>query len=899
LTLPPGTLLGAYEIVALIGAGGMGEVYRGRDTRLDRMVAIKILPAALAGDAGLRDRFEREARAISSLSHPHICALFDVGRHEGTDYLVLELLEGETLARRLTHGPIPPAQALTIAIQICDALDKAHRSGIVHRDLKPANVMLTKAGAKLLDFGLAKSAAPVVATGGLSMLPTTPANLTAQGTILGTFQYMAPEQIEGFEADARTDVFAFGALLFETLAGRPAFEGKTRASLLGAILKDEPPRASSVQPLAPKAFDRIVATCLAKDPDDRYQSARDLLRDLKWIASGTTDEPAVQTPAPRRASVVPWLVAAGLAIALLASGTIALRHARETPPAADAIQFTIPAPDNTSFGGPQGGGTGVASQLAVAPDGRHVAFVAGGQNGFQLWLRPLAGVESRPLPGTEEAAFPFWSPDSRFIGFFANGKLKKVSVAGGPPAVLCDAPSGRGGTWNLDNLIVFAPSTTASLQRVSSAGGIPQPASTLDETYGETTHRFPFFLPDGRHFIFSGVIGTCCPALKPGRVRIGTLDSMEATTVLQVESSAIFASGHLLFVREGTLMAQPFDDAARQFRGEAFPVAERVGSEGSRYGSVTAAPSGTLVYSRIARPTTRLTWLDRTGKTLGTVGAAATYLAMALSPDEKRVAVALTSGTPDNRDIYILDATRGTSTRFTFDPGDDNAPVWSADSSHIAFQANRNGSATVRQKSVDGATNEEELLSSGAAVRGAATPTDWSPDGRHLFFNRSQGTAGSSDIWVLPMFGDRQARMMVQTRFAETNAVFSPDGRWFAYQSIESGTIEVYVQPFPPSGGKFQVSKRGGAFPAWRHDGKELFFLSGDSRMMAATVDTTGTFRSDDPVTLFSAPAAANGLGRQYAVSRDGGRFLLNAAQEKSAAIPLTVVVNWLATIQK
>ena len=500
MSLSAGARLGPYEILSALGEGGMGEVYRARDTRLERIVAIKVLTTALAGDPQLRERFEREARAISSLNHPHICTLFDVGHQDGVDFLVLEYLDGETLASRVSRGgtAVDPNEALTIAIDICGALDTAHRAGIVHRDLKPANVMLTKAGAKLLDFGIAKSATPAVAASGLSMLPTTPPNLTVQGTILGTFQYMAPEQIEGLEADARTDVFAFGALLFEMLTGRPAFEGKTRASLLGAILKDEPPPVSHVRPLAPAALDRIISTCLAKDPDDRYQSARDLRRDLQWVVSGSSVAADVRTAtAPSRSNRVAWVVAAASVIALLATVILTFGRAGEVTPAAGPVQFTIVPPDKTSFGGPRAGGTGIATQVAVSPDGRNVVFVAGAEDAFQIWLRPVGTLAARPIPGTEGGAFPFWSPDSRFIGFFADGKLKKTLIAGGPPTALSDAPAGRGGSWSRDNVIVFAPSwrPRGVLLRVSSAGGSRPSPRRIDPATGETHHRWPHFLP--------------------------------------------------------------------------------------------------------------------------------------------------------------------------------------------------------------------------------------------------------------------------------------------------------------------------------------------------------------------------------------------------------------------
>jgi Tol biopolymer transport system component len=902
MSLAPGFRLGPYEIQAPIGAGGMGEVYRARDTRLDRTVAVKALPAQFAADPQLRERFDREARAISSLSHPHICALFDVGRQDDVDFLVMEFLEGQTLAERLAGGPLPFDQALQCAIQIADALDKAHRSGIVHRDLKPANVMLTKAGAKLLDFGLAKQTAPVVAASGLSMMPTTPHGVTAQGTILGTFQYMAPEQIEGLEADARTDIFAFGALLFEMLTGKTAFEGKTRASLLGAILKDEPPPASKVQAVAPASLDRIISTCLAKDPDDRWQSSRDLLRELKWVASGTASGSATDAGPAKAGRHVPrsrtaWAVVGVLAAALLATSVVVVRHVRETPPAAEAIQFTIPPPESQQFGGPSAGGTGTATQVAVSPDGRHVAFVAGGQNGYQVWLRPVGALVSRPIPGTEDGRFPFWSPDSRFVGFFAAGKLKKVAVAGGPPTVLCDG-SGFGATWNRDNVIVFTPNNSSVLQRVSAAGGVSAVASRLDKENGETSHRWPHFLPDGRHFLYTASNGACCPAVKPAVIRVGALDSLDAITLFQVESSVAYATGHLLFSREGVLMAQRFDPDSRRFSGDPFPVADQVSGEGSRYASFSVSESGVLVYVHGATVApTRLTWFDREGRATGTIGEPAHYYNLALSPDERKVAVTITTGTPGNKDIWILDSARDTMSRLTFDPGDDTSPVWSPDGSRIAFQGLARAGSSLRQKLVSGAGDDEPLLGpAGQTLNGA--PTDWSADGRFLVFWR---TATSSDVWILPLSGDRKPFAIAQTPFSEVNAVMAPDGRWIAYQSNESGETQAYVQPFPATGGKYQISKTGGNRPTWRSDGRELFFISPDGHVMAATIDVSRQFEAGIPKSLF---ATSTGVwpdgGRQYAVSRDGKRLLVNALQtQQSAAVPLTVVVNWLSAVQK
>ena len=892
----------------------MGEVYRARDTRLDRTVAIKVLPEALAADPQLRERFDREARAISSLNHPHICALYDVGHHpstgsgQGLDFLVLEYLEGQTLAERLASGAgagphgtaLPPQDALKIAIEICDALDKAHRSGIVHRDLKPANVMLTKAGAKLLDFGLARSAAPVVSTTGLSMLPTTPPNLTAQGAILGTFQYMAPEQIEGLEADARTDIFAFGALLFEMLTGRPAFEGKTRASLLGAILKDEPPRVSALRPLAPAALDRIVGTCLAKDQDDRYQSARDLLRDLKWVASGSSE--VAGTPAataPPRSNKVAWWVAAVATVAAIATAGWAFRRPYAAPPPADAVQFTINAPDNMAFGGPSAGGTGTATQIAVSPDGRHIVFVAGAGEQYQIWLRAVGAVTAQPIPGTEEGAFPFWSPDSRSIAFFASGKLKKVQIGGGPPIALCDAPAARGGTWSRNNVIVFAPSI-GGLMRVPGAGGTPTAITALDPSTGETNHRWPSFLPDGRHFLYTATIGTCCPASKPATVRVGSIDRDEpAVSLFQAESSVRFSAGHLLFARDDRLMAQPFDPQQRKLTGDAFPLVERVSNEGSRYAGFSVSEASMLVFGTGARESQRLVWLDRTGKATGTLSVAAPYFSLALSPDEKQVAVVLTSGSPENRDVYIVDVARDQSMRLTTDPGFDFSPVWSPDGLRIAFEGRRAGKVFIRQKQVLGTAPDEPLLPAADLPFVGASPTSWSSDGRFIAYTQGAGTSG--DVWVVPVGGNRQAFPIAQTAAMETSGMFSPDGRWLAYTSDDGGRREIYVQPFPADGRRYKVSRNGGSHPVWRGDGKELFYLREPDGMLIAVPIPTGTpgWNPGAEQELFNPGAIRLNPSQQYAPTRDGKRFLVNRRPQRANAEPLTVILNWPATLQK
>jgi len=898
-----GSRLGPYEIVAPLGAGGMGEVYRARDTRLDRSVAIKVLPDRLAADPQLRERFEREARAISALNHPHVCVLYDVGRQDDVDFLVLELLDGQTLAERLLEGPLPVTEAVRIAIQIGSALDRAHRSGITHRDLKPANVMLTRTGAKLLDFGLAKPSAPAVAASGLSMLPTTPPNMTTQGTIIGTFQYMAPEQVEGLEADARTDIFAIGALLFEMIAGYAPFQGKTRAALLGAILKDNPPPLSTVQPTTPKTLDRLVTRCLAKDPDDRWQSVRDIVHELEWIAAGSDGEAATAPPKPAsgRSGWIGWLVAAALAVAFVAA--IFMNRPRSAANQ-ETVQFSIPPPDRTTFGTPTGGGTGIAPQVAISPDGRTIAFVTSADGSFRLWLRPIASTESHLLAGTEGAAFPFWSPDSRSLGFFSNGKMKKVAAAGGPVITLCDAVSGRGGAWSPDNVILFAPSTAGPMLRVSAAGGEPTAASALDTDYAETNHRFPQFLPDGKRFIFTATVGTCCPAMKPGRLRIGTLGSMDAPEIMKLDTSiAIVASGHLLFNRENTLMAQPFDAVNGRLAGERFPIIEGVVSEGSRYISATASVTGTLVYGpRRAMAPGRLVWLSRNGHEMATVGKPSVYSSVSLSPDETKVAVGATTGQPPNRDIWIVDTTTGADRRLTFTPEDDNAPLWSPDGKRIVFQGMRQGKLTLRLQDTTATGGDDLLLDrsvDSTGLLGSLVATDWSRDGRYIVYMRSPGVAGSTDLWVRPMFGEQPPLAVVQGAASEQQGTISPDGRWIAFMSNESGLPQVYVAPFPPAPGRYMVSRDGGLSPQWRADGKELFFMAFDSTIMAATVTSTDHFESQTPHPLFAAAISTSTQGRQYAASRDGSRFLVNLIDRQNTATPFTAVVNWPAAVQR
>jgi Tol biopolymer transport system component/tRNA A-37 threonylcarbamoyl transferase component Bud32 len=897
LTLAAGTKLGPYEIVAPVGAGGMGEVYRARDTRLDRTVAVKVLPPHLSEDAEHRRRFEREAKMISALSHPHICALHDVGHQDGTDYLVMEYVEGETLSERLVKGPLPTEQVLRYGVEIADALDKAHRQGIVHRDLKPGNVMLTRSGVKLLDFGLAKMRELEEAPAGVSvsLLATrTSADrspLTEKGTILGTFQYMAPEQLEGKEADARSDLFAFGAVLYEMATGQKAFTGKTQASLIGAILHTEPPPISSVQPLAPQPLDRVVKTCLAKDPEDRWQTAHDVKLQLRAIAEAGSQAgvtPAAVPIRPRARVQILWLTNAATFAAAILLGLALFRAGRNGPPR--VVVSSIDVPEKTSIAFDSGA-------PLISPDGRKLALVLSvGGGRTAVWLRSLDGSAARLLAGTEGAVYPFWSPDSRHLAFFADGKLRKVNVeSGGPADTIADAPLGRGGTWNREGDIVFAPDTGGTLFRVSSSGGATAPVTTQDEKTGEISHRYPSFLPDGRHFVYEVQVGGGGSQYKHF---VGSLDSKPASRLpFASESNVVYSPpGYLLFVQQGNLRAQPFDVRSLRPIGESFAVADVVQvSSIVGFGSFSVSEDGLLAYvGGAAARFSRLVWTDRAGKELETVGTPAVHWDPRLSHDGKRLAFAI-EDSRGNSDIWIYDVARRISTRFTFDPDADLAPVWSPDDGRIVFTAYRRGPGDLFQKISTGSGAEDLLLAS--PHRKIAT--DFSPDGRLLAYHTNMPKT-SWNTFLLAL-SDRKPSAYLDGPFPELAAGFSPDGRWIAYVSAESGVGEVYVQSFPKGSGKWQISSGGGAMPIWRQDGRELFFLASDGKLMAVGVKSGATFEAERPESLFSG-SVRNFVGlsrRQYDVTADGQRFILNAAVEEQSAAPITLVQNWTAKAPK
>ena len=889
MAISAGSRLGPYEIVSAIGAGGMGEVYRAKDRRLERTVAVKVLPEHLSSSSEARNRFEREAKTISQLSHPHICALYDVGNQDGVEFLVMEYLEGETLSDRLVKGPLAFDQVLRYGCEIADALDKAHRQGIVHRDLKPGNVMLTKSGLKLLDFGLAKAIAPGARSGAsLTALPTqTGKDLTAEGTILGTFQYMAPEQLEGREADARTDIFAFGAVLYEMATGKKAFSGRSQASLISSIMSSEPPAASSVTPTAPPVFDRVVRTCLAKDPEDRWQTAHDIALQLKWVAEGSQ---GIETrPAAPRRDRLAWGAFAAAALAAIVLGVFLVRQRREPSP---LFRTSILAPEKTRF-------EFRGSPMAVSPDGRQIAFVAQPPDGARvLWLRAFDAPEARPLAGTEGATKPFWSPDSRFLGFFAGGKLKKVAVSGGSPESLCDAPTGRGGTWNRNGEILFVPSAGEPVYRVAASGGAASPVTQIDASRGEFGHTWPFFLPDGRHFLYLSYGARARPE-DASSVYLGSLDSNERRLLFHARSNVAYAplstgssQGHLLFWQEGALLARPFDADGLRFTGEAFPVAEQVRFFGAGGTAIfSASENGVLAYQSSPRgEVSHLSWFDRSGRELESVGPAADYYHPRLSHDGRRVAVAISDPQTANSDIWIHDLGRRVSTRLTFGPAVNLFPIWSPDDERIVFASNRKGFHDVYQKAASG-TGQDDLLFS--STTSSKFPTDWSAEtGLVAFHTAFPASKTGADIWVFSA-AERKARPFLSTPFHEGSPQFSPDGRWMAYASAESGTVEVFVQAFPASGGKWQISSAGGSYPRWRRDGKELYFIAPDNALMAVEVATASGFAAGTPKPLFRTRIKSLDVGFQYDVAPDGNRFLINTVAEDKQADSITVVQNW------
>lgn len=886
MALFPGTRLGPYEILAPLGVGGMGEVYQARDTRLDRTVAIKVLNSSLVASPNLRSRFEREAKTISQLNHPNICTLYDVGHEGDTDYLVMEFLQGESLERRLKRGPLPPKELVPIACDIADGLERAHRAGIVHRDLKPGNVMLTKGGAKLLDFGLAKSggngsvpssaSAPLLSAA-MTVDSSTPQQspLTQQGTLVGTIQYMSPEQIKGLEADNRSDIFAFGAMLYEMTTGKRPFEGKSQIKVASAILEDEPPPVSAVLKTAPPALERLVHTCLAKNPDDRFQSALDVKHELNWISA----EPA--GTASGRAKHAPWMTYGSLAaLAMIAVFLLFMRLSQTAPP---ALHFTAASPLS-------------ARSIAAAPDGRTVAFVAYREDTHHvgLFLYEIGASDAKPLAGTDGASFPFWQPEGRALGFFANGKLKRFDFDSSSVRTLCDAPNGRGGTWSKSGVILFTPIGTLNggIMSVSDDGGNPVKFNYPSTTGDENTYRWPVFLPDGKHYLFLGA--SIAGEAGLNALYISSTDKpSEKRFITKTIYNGDYADGYIFFVRDGTIQAQKIDLASYQLTGSVLRIFDRVKLEPRiMYAAFSASRNAVLAQEEGQISLSRLVWYDRSGKELPGPGPADTYANLAVSSDEKSIATDKTDATNQNTDVFVYDRTRASFRRLTFDSAIDAVPVWSPDRSRIAFTSSRGHSFGIYVKPVDGLQTERQLaLPDGVD----SLPADWSRDGNNLLY------LAPPDLWVYS-FADGKAREFLKATAFLKNAQFSPDDKWVAYASNESGRWEVYVTSFPDARGKWQVSTDGGEQPRWRGDGKEIYYLSSDAKLMAVSVDTNNRFESGTPATLFQAnPREQLATTEQviYDVSRDGQRFLVNTKYDNGSAHPLSVILNWQTEMKK
>ncbi len=877
----------------------MGEVYRARDTRLDRIVAIKVLLDGTGADPEARRRFEHEARAAAALNHPHICQLYDIGSHEGTDFLVMEYLEGESLAARLARGPQPLDQLLRTAVEIADALDQAHRAGIVHRDLKPANVLLARLGstaasegrgrdsgtrAKLLDFGLAKLRPPA-GPGGVATA-TASAPLTREGSIVGTLQYMAPEQLDGRAVDARADIFAFGAVLYEMATGRRAFEGKSQASVMAAILEREPPAISTLQPLTPPQFGHLVARCLAKDPDERWQTMSDVMRELKWIGDQGGWPPAASGAAVRPAFAWrSWTTGAALttvfALTILA---FVVGRRQTTPIETGVVRLSVLPPANVALPPDEA--------PLVSPDGRRVAFVGKGADGVrQVWVRDLDTLATRPLGGTANATQAFWSPDGRAVGFIADGRLERIDVAGGTPQVLAtNLGTGRGAAWSSAGIVLISPAFATGLYRVPATGGPMEQVTELDPSREESAHRYPCFLPDGRRFVF--FVQSALPKHKG--VYLGSLDSRETRFLVQSDTMAVYVSpGYLVFAREGVLMAQQLDAGTLDPRGAPVSLGDGVTyNVNSGWAALSGSPRA-LAYLTSTAPTNELVWVDRDGKRLSVVSESFSSANPNLSPDGTRLAMEVSDPRTGAHSVWVRNLTRGTSLRLTFDAAGSHFPVWMADGEWIVFGSGRKGPWDLYRRRASGVGPEELILETGAMKR----PGSASRDGRFLFYESGDPLP---ELWRLPLAGDRTPKpFQVETKARMAQPRLSPDDRWLAYTSDESGTREIYVRAAGGPGSKWQISTSGGRDPHWRADGKEFFYLSGDDKLMAVEVNSTGpTFETTTPTALFG--ARLTGFpGTDYAVGADGQRFLLNAPYTGPVSTPITVVLNWTAALKR
>ena len=883
MALPVGTKLGRYEVQSRLGSGGMGEVYRAKDLRLGRDVAIKILPQHLSSNPEAIQRLELEAKAISALNDANICTLYDVGHQDGVDFIVMEFLQGETLQDRLRNGPLPPQQVCKYGAQIARGLDKAHRKGILHRDLKPGNIMLTKTGAKLLDFGLARAsmAASTDATLSAAVLPS---SSNEQGALVGTLPYMSPEQASGMDLDARSDIFSLGAVLYEMVTGRRAFQGNSQLSIVSAVIGKEPEPITAVAPLTSPVLNHLISRCLAKDPEQRWQTARDVSFELEWI--GEQPSYVAQQPTKSKAPWLLWMLCGVVLGASLLAGIFIWRSQNTTRRESyflAAVPFTI-------------------HDLALSPDGRTVAAVGASESGKNktLWLYDVGGQRPKELAETEGASFPFWSPDGKDVAFFADGKLKRLEIAGGPAQVICDAPAARGGTWNRKGVIVFSPSghLSGGLYRVPASGGTPTAITQPDANHAVNTHRWPMFLPDGKHFLYLAANLSGQP--DSDAIFVGSLESSDTRFLIKATGNPVYAApGYLLFCREKTLFAQKFDTNNLKLSGEAVPLLKDVSSlprilrndYGASNGDVLVVERGNDVLL------SRLAWRDRQGNEIGSVGKPDMYANITLAPNGKSVAFDKTDQETQSSDVWTYDFERGSSRRLTFGRGIDAEPVWSPDGKKIIFSSTRTGPFRLYLKNADG-SEEEKLLPLDPIDNADEYLTSWSPDAKHFLYDRD---AEATRPWVAEWPGLKTHPLFTATE-TRKNAQFSPDGKWMAYTSNENGRWEIYVTSFPDLHGKWQVSNNGGTQPRWRREGKELFYLAPDGKMMASPVTTGARFDAGIPVPLFQANAREQVAGSElvmYDVTRDGQRFLINTRMETTHSQTMMVILNWPVVLDK
>ena len=903
MTLAAGTRLGPYEIQSPLGAGGMGEVYRARDTRLDRTVAVKILPSRLSENPEAKQRFEREARTISSLNHPNICTLHDVGHQDGTSYLVMEYVQGETLDARLKKGPLPLKQALECSVQICDALEKAHRAGIVHRDLKPGNIMLTPSGAKLLDFGLAKPVTllgvqaltdkgdltPSTPTMNVSMLTAPPAALTQQGTIIGTFQYMAPESLQGQEADARSDIFSFGCVLYEMITGRRAFEGRSQLSVMTAILEKDPESLATLQPNTPPALDYVTQTCLEKNPDNRFQTAHDLKLQLAWIAkSGSQTGAPAMTAGKRSPALWPAALSVLTVAAIVAAG--ALWSGKQPQ---RVLRANILPPEGAQFETMYRNGA-----PALSPDGTRIAVIMRREGKNSIWVRSLDKLEAAPVLGTDEAFFPFWSPDGKSLAFFMHAKLWRVDLNGGSPIPICDSPESRGASWGSGGIIIFPPSSWGPLAQVSAEGGTPKPITKAEFSNQGVSDRWPFFLPDGKHFLYLHT--QTGDADERNEIHFAALDGTVDQTLMKGRFYAVqYATGWLLADRNGALLAWKFDPSSGKISGDAVQVVDKIASDEITAAAVfSVSTQGVLLYQQASGTTgDRHVWLDASGKQLSQISEPGVYGGVRLSPDGSRIAAPMVEKSGD-QDIWVWDLLGGSRARLSAGDPLTDQPVWSADGRTIYFGNSEIATSReeVREVPADGSRPERTLIKADVDV----FPTDSTADGKWLLYEESRRDAQRNGVLkAFPLTKDGEPFTVLEPVSRLSNARLKPGTNdWVAFQSNMSGRPEIYLSRFPHPGAKYQVSQAGGTQVVWSKDGKKLYYLDMEQKMTSVDVQTTGdSVEIGVAKILFQTGVRSSTVTSGYDLARDGRFLMVNSIMESTA--PVVIVTNWDAELKK